>query len=105
MYVCVRLRQYLIFPVNESEWISRFLLSCFPYPASPGFCCFATGGDSLESKVIFIQLSEWGSPPECATNKEFTAHEMTPTGHCRLARTQRQFPYSDPILLVTPRIL
>lgn len=45
---------------------------------SPPFSCFATGGDSLESKVIFIQLSEWGSPLECVTNKEFTARAIAP---------------------------
>ncbi len=53
------------------------IYACFLNP-SPPFCWFATGGDSLESKVIFIQLSEWGSPLECVTNKEFTARVIAP---------------------------
>lgn len=64
------------FSWERSLWISPYMLVVLT--PSPPFSCFATGGDSLESKVIFIQLSEWGSPLECVTNKEFTARVIAP---------------------------
>lgn len=45
---------------------------CLPHPSH------TTGRDSLESKVIFIQLSEWASSVECTGDKDFTALETAP---------------------------
>lgn len=44
-----------------------------PPPPLPPFGGGATGRDSLESKVTFIQLREWVSPVECVPDKDFTA--------------------------------
>lgn len=49
---------------------------CFLSP--PPFGGSATGRDSLESKVTFIQLSERVSPLECITDKDFTALQTAP---------------------------
>lgn len=48
------------------------LLLLLPFGAS------ATGRDSLESKVTFIQLSEWVSPLECIPDKDFYSAGNSP---------------------------
>lgn len=51
------------------------LFSQLPLPPFGGG---ATGRDSLESKVTFIQLSEWVSLLECITDKDFYSAGNSP---------------------------
>lgn len=51
------------------------LFSQHPLPPSSGG---ATGRDSLESKVTFIQPTEWRSLLECVTDKDFYSGGNSP---------------------------